>query len=42
MFITVQAVDYDYEFTKKALDLGDKVVGVARNSEKLNDLKSPI
>ena len=40
MFITGASSGLGYEFTKKALDLGDKVVGVARNIEKLNELKS--
>lgn len=39
-FITGASSGLGYEFTKKALELGDKVVGIARNIEKLNDLKS--
>lgn len=39
-FITGASSGLGYEFTKKALESGDKVVGVARNIEKLNDLKS--
>jgi NAD(P)-dependent dehydrogenase (short-subunit alcohol dehydrogenase family) len=38
-FITGASSGLGYEFTKKALESGDKVVGVARNIEKLNDLK---
>ncbi|MBU5210213.1 SDR family oxidoreductase [Heyndrickxia oleronia] len=39
-FITGASSGLGYEFTKKALELGDKVVGIARNIEKLNELKS--
>ncbi len=39
-FITGASSGLGYEFTKKALELGDKVVGVARNIEKLNELQS--
>ncbi|WP_128895706.1 SDR family oxidoreductase [Longirhabdus pacifica] len=39
-FITGASSGLGYEFTKKALESGDKVVGVARNIEKLNELKS--
>jgi NADP-dependent 3-hydroxy acid dehydrogenase YdfG len=39
-FITGASSGLGYEFTKKALEAGDKVVGVARNIEKLNELKS--
>lgn len=39
-FITGASSGLGYEFTKKALESGDKVVGVARSIEKLNDLKS--
>ncbi|OTA52572.1 short-chain dehydrogenase [Limosilactobacillus reuteri] len=38
-FITGASSGLGYEFTKKALESGDKVVGVARNIEKLNELK---
>ncbi|QQZ08493.1 SDR family oxidoreductase [Heyndrickxia vini] len=38
-FITGASSGLGYEFAKKALELGDKVVGVARNIEKLNELK---
>ena len=38
-FITGASSGLGYEFTKKALELGDKVVGIARNIEKLNELK---
>lgn len=38
-FITGASSGLGYEFTKKVLESGDKVVGVARNIEKLNDLK---
>ncbi len=36
-FITGASSGLGYEFTKKALDSGDKVVGVPRNPETLND-----
>ncbi|WP_419394242.1 SDR family oxidoreductase [Cytobacillus praedii] len=39
-FITGASSGLGYEFTKKALESGDKVVGIARNIEKLNELKS--
>lgn len=39
-FITGASSGLGYEFTKKALEAGDKVVGVARNIEKLEALKS--
>lgn len=38
-FITGASSGLGYEFTKKVLESGDKVVGVARNIEKLNELK---
>lgn len=38
-FITGASSGLGYEFTKKALESGEKVVGVARNIEKLNELK---
>ena len=38
-FITGAISGLGYEFTKKVLESGDKVVGVARNIEKLNELK---
>lgn len=38
-FITGASSGLGYEFTKKILESGDKVVGVARNIEKLNELK---
>ncbi|WP_071394840.1 SDR family oxidoreductase [Bacillus tuaregi] len=38
-FITGASSGLGYEFTKKALESGDQVVGVARNIEKLNELK---
>lgn len=37
-FITGASSGLGYEFTRKALELGDKVVGVARNTEKLNEI----
>ncbi|NMD71197.1 SDR family oxidoreductase [Bacillus sp. DNRA2] len=37
-FITGASSGLGYEFAKKALESGDKVIGVARNIEKLNDL----
>ncbi|MFS0816326.1 SDR family oxidoreductase [Lysinibacillus sp. 1P01SD] len=39
-FITGASSGLGYEFTKRALELGDKVVGVARNIEKLKELQS--
>src|SRR5690625_3037900 len=36
-FITGASSGLGYEFTRKALELGDKVVGVARNTKKLNE-----
>lgn len=38
-FITGASSGLGYEFTKKALELGDKVIGVARNTEKLISLE---
>ncbi|NMA73500.1 MAG: SDR family oxidoreductase [Bacteroidales bacterium] len=38
-FITGASSGLGYEFTKKVLESGDKVVGVGRNIEKLNELK---
>ena len=38
-FITGASSGLGYEFTKKVLESGDKVVGVTRNIEKLNELK---
>ena len=38
-FITGASSGLGYKFTKKVLESGDKVVGVARNIEKLNELK---
>ena len=38
-FITGASSGLGYEFTRMALESGDKVVGVARNIDKLNDLK---
>lgn len=38
-FVTGASSGLGYVFTKKALESGDKVVGVARNIEKLNELK---
>lgn len=37
-FITGASSGLGYEFAKKALESGDKVIGVARNIEKLTDL----
>lgn len=38
-FITGASSGLGYEFTRKALESGDMVVGVARNIDKLNDLQ---